>query len=118
MKYRIKQNELIEGEDYIIVSLPKNNKQTGRGGKNRIDYLLTFNCARMLAAREKGQKSRNITNYLIACEDKLRAIIATQQAVQRDLTRDELFDIAFKQRNLLIARQEESHSNHSGFKAL
>lgn len=71
IKDRIERYDLVENEDYAIL-LPKKGEQTGRGGHNKIDYVLTLDAAKELSMVEGNEKGKQARKYFIACEKKLK----------------------------------------------
>lgn len=71
IKDRIERYDLVENEDYAIL-LPKKGEQTGRGGHNKIDYILTLDAAKELSMVEGNEKGKQARKYFIACEKKLK----------------------------------------------
>lgn len=69
---RISEYEFIENQDYMIASQIREAK--GRGGHNRKDYHLTLDTAKELAMVERNEKGRQIRQYFIECEKKLRQL--------------------------------------------
>ncbi len=67
----INSNLFIEGEDYCL--LPQIGEQKNRGGHNKIDYALTLNTAKQVALMENTAKGKEIRQYFINCEQKLKA---------------------------------------------
>lgn len=71
IKDRIERYDLVENEDYVIL-LPQKGEQTGRGGHNKIDYVLTLDAAKELSMVEGNEKGKQARKYFIACEKKLK----------------------------------------------
>ena len=79
VKDRIEKYGFIEGEDFFKQTdfcSPNlaNKKNDGRGGHNKIDYLLTLDMAKELAMVENNEVGRNIRRYLIRVEKKAKEL--------------------------------------------
>lgn len=70
IKNRIEKYDLVENEDYVL--LDNFIKQTGRGGHNRIEYVLTIDAAKELSMVEGNEKGKMARRYFIACEKELQ----------------------------------------------
>lgn len=73
IKSQIKRAKLVEGEDYIRISLAQKGEQTGSGGHNRVDYLLTLDAAKHVALMSGTARGREVRRYFIAVEKSARA---------------------------------------------
>ncbi|MCK8494614.1 antA/AntB antirepressor family protein [Spirosoma sp. RP8] len=65
IKNRIRQYELIEGQDYISVS------QNSENGGRMIEYALTLDTAKELSMVERTPKGKQARQYFIDCEKRL-----------------------------------------------
>lgn len=79
VKDRIEKYGFIEGEDFFKQTdfcSPNlaSKKNDGRGGHNKIDYLLTLDMAKELAMVENNEVGRNIRRYLIRVEKKAKEL--------------------------------------------
>lgn len=72
IKAQIKRAKLVEGEDFALLAF--SGEQTGRGGHNRVDYLLTLEAAKHVALMSGTPKGRAYRAYLIRCERELVGI--------------------------------------------
>lgn len=69
IKDRIDRCDLIENVDYVLLT-PK-GEQTGRGGHNKIDYVLSVDASKELSMIEGNEKGKQARRYFIACEKEL-----------------------------------------------
>ncbi len=68
-KYQINGTKLVEGQDYVL--LPNIREQTeGRGGHNKIDYILPLSTAEHLCMVSKTDTAHEIRNQFIALRRK------------------------------------------------
>lgn len=56
----------MENEDYIL--LTKTGEQKGRGGHNKVDYILTLDMAKHIAMVQRTEIGMRVRNYFIECE--------------------------------------------------
>lgn len=75
---RITQAQLVEDVDFSL--LQKSMKQTGRGGHNRKDYVVTVDAAMHMAMLEQTQRGREVRQDLIDWKKKAKAMIRSQPA--------------------------------------
>jgi phage anti-repressor protein len=76
IKFRIEEYSFKEGLDFVKFDSP-NLSISKRGGDRRsIDYHLTLDMAKELAMIERNAQGRQIRQYFIACEKKLRQVVA------------------------------------------
>jgi phage anti-repressor protein len=73
IKSQLKRAKLVEGEDYIRILLTQKGEQTGSGGHNRADYLLTLDAAKHVALMSGTTRGREVRAYFISVEKKARA---------------------------------------------
>ena len=73
----------VENEDYCL--LHNLGKQNGRGGHNRKDYAITLNTAKQVALMENTKKGKEIRQYFIECEKKLKEQISIPQSFSEAL---------------------------------
>lgn len=74
IKFRIEEYSFKEGSDFVKFDSP-NLSISKRGGDRRsIDYHLTLDMAKELAMIERNPQGRQIRQYFIACEKKLRMV--------------------------------------------
>lgn len=69
-KAQVKRAKLIEGEDFVL--LTQKGEQTGSGGHNRVDYLLTLDAAKHVAMMAGTTRGREVRRYFIAVEKAAR----------------------------------------------
>ena len=72
IKERIQHCDLVENVDFL---LNKFVEQKGRGGHNRIDYILTITAAKELAMVEGTERGKLARRYFIVCEEKLKQLM-------------------------------------------
>lgn len=72
MKDRIERYGFIENQDYCL--LTEIGEQKGRGGHNKIEYILTVDVAKELSMVEGNEKGRQARRYFIECEKKIGMI--------------------------------------------
>jgi anti-repressor protein len=93
IKNRIKQYDFLENEDYASYweNSPKPcapmdsdclgnfpSKKRGRGGSNRVDYILTLDMAKELSMVENNEQGKQARRYFIRCE---RLILQANQSL-------------------------------------
>jgi len=61
---RVEEYEFVEGDDFFEAS----TESTGEVGRPEKDYLLAVDRAKLLAASERNEKGRQITQYLLKIE--------------------------------------------------
>lgn len=71
IKAQIKRAKLVEGEDFV--KLAQKGEQTGSGGHNRADYLLTLDAAKHVALMSGTARGREVRRYFIGVEKAARA---------------------------------------------
>lgn len=76
IKDRIKKYEFIENVDFVLLN--NFSEQTGQGGHNKIEYILTLDCAKELSMVEGNAKGKQARRYFIACEKRLKDIVEKQ----------------------------------------
>lgn len=81
-KAQIKRGGFVEGVDFAL--LTDSGERTGRGGHNRVDYLLTLNTAQHIALMSGTPAGRTYRAYLIRCE---RELIRLGAGAAQDLAR-------------------------------
>lgn len=59
----------IEGVDYVL--LTQTGEQKGRGGHNRVEYVLTLDMAKHIAMVQRTEIGMKVRNYFIECEKQL-----------------------------------------------
>ena len=75
IKYRIKQYDFIENQDYVI--LPQICGKIDRG-RPSVEYALTVNMAKELSMVEGNAKGKQARRYFIACEEKAILLLSNQ----------------------------------------
>lgn len=76
VKERLEAIDAVENEDYCL--LVKNGEQTGRGGSNKIDYILTMDTAKEMAMLERNDMGKMIRRYFIEAEKRYRELKITR----------------------------------------
>lgn len=89
IKYRIKQCQLIEGEDFIL--LPKSGEQTDevftknvenlKGGHNRKEYIVTLDAAKEIAMLEQNSQGKKVRQYFIQYEKRAKKELKKQAKI-------------------------------------
>ena len=59
-----------ENIDYVL--LTKTGEQRGRGGHNKVDYILTLEMAKHIAMLQRSEIGMTVRKYFIECEKKLK----------------------------------------------
>lgn len=72
VKAQIQRTRLKENRHFAL--LPQKGEQTGRGGHNRTDYILTLHGAMHVAMASNTDKAYEVRDYFIECEERLNAI--------------------------------------------
>ena len=83
IKRRIKQYDLIEGVDYVLLkneylgnqALTKSEK---RAFNISLDYSLTINCAKELAMIENNAQGKKVRHYFIQMEEERNKLLAAE----------------------------------------
>lgn len=70
IKDRIEKYGFLENQDYCL--LTELGEQKGRGGHNRVEYLLTVDAAKELAMVEGNEKGKQARRYFIEAEKRYR----------------------------------------------
>ena len=65
-KQQAERLNLYEGQDYALLTFP--GEQTGRGGHNRIDYIVSLDIAKHLCMISGGEMAGEIRDYFIRVE--------------------------------------------------
>lgn len=76
VKDRLEAIDAVENQDYCL--LVKNSEQTGRGGSNKIDYILTMDTAKEMAMLERNDMGKMIRRYFIEAEKRYRELKITR----------------------------------------
>ena len=73
----------VENSDYKVL-LAEKGEQTGRGGSNRKDHMLSLNMAENIAMVQRNKLGMLVRQYLLWAHEKLREItsVISQQQVQ------------------------------------
>lgn len=74
IKNRLETLGSIENEDYILVSLIPQNGGSRGGDRRSKDYFITLDTAKHIAMMEKNEVGKQVRNYFIQCEKKLKEI--------------------------------------------
>jgi anti-repressor protein len=91
---RITQAQLVEDVDFSL--LQKSMKQTGRGGHNRKDYVVTVDAAMHMSMLEQTQRGREIRQDLIDWKKKAKAMIKSQPTAINVRDHGQLAEIALQ----------------------
>lgn len=92
IKDRIDRYGFIENQDYCL--LTEIGEQKGRGGHNKIEYILTIDAAKELSMVEGNERGKQARRYFIECEKALQ-------------TGGFQVPSSFKEALLLAAKQQE-----------
>lgn len=82
LKSQVRRAGFVEGADFVL--LTDQGERTGRGGHNRVDYLLTLNAAQHIALMSGTPAGRAYRAHLIRCE---RELIRLGAGAAQDLAR-------------------------------
>lgn len=93
VKGRIEEVGAVENLDYCL--LTETGEQRGRGGSNRIDYILTLDMAKEMAMLERNDMGRMVRRYFIEAEKRYRdlKIVRARSKAERRLFTDILKEI-------------------------
>jgi phage anti-repressor protein len=75
--------QLVEGEDFICS--PNRGSKDGRGGHNRVDYILSLDAAKHIALMQCSVRGRKVRSYFIEVEKRARSMYRQAQAGHRPL---------------------------------
>ena len=76
IKRRIDDYEFIENQDFEVSLIFEQNSKGGRPSK---EYILTLDMAKELSMIERSEKGKLARQYFIACENKLKDVLSSQQ---------------------------------------
>lgn len=93
VKGRLDEVGAAENLDYCL--LTETGEQKGRGGSNRIDYLLTLDTAKEMAMLERNDMGKMVRRYFIEAEKRYRElkIIRARSKAERRLFTDILKEV-------------------------
>jgi phage anti-repressor protein len=74
MKAQIRRGGFVAGEDFAL--LTQKGEQTGRGGKNRVEYAVSLDMARHIALMSGTPRGREYRARLIEAEQELQRLKA------------------------------------------
>ena len=99
VKERLEAIGAVENTDFCL--LAQNGEQSGRGGYNRIDYILTMDTAKEMAMLERNDKGKMIRRYFIEAEKRYREmkIIRARSKAERRLFTDILKEVLPESQN-------------------
>lgn len=83
--FSIRINEYKFKENVDFFASQKIEAKNSRGGHNSKDFMLTLDMAKELAMIERNEKGRQIRQYFIACEKKLRQQIEALPSINQNL---------------------------------
>ena len=93
VKGRLDEVGAVENLDFCL--LTETGEQKGRGGSNRIDYLLTLDTAKEMAMLERSDMGKMVRRYFIETEKRYRElkIIRARSKAERRLFTDILKEV-------------------------
>lgn len=93
VKERLEAIGAVENLDYCL--LAKTGEQKGRGGANRIDYIVTLDTAKEMAMLERNDMGKMVRRYFIEAEKRYRElkIIRARAKAERRLFTDILKEV-------------------------
>ena len=98
----------VENEDYLLA---KTGEPLPSGTKYKTEYFITLDTAKHLAMMEKNDKGKEVRDYFIECEKKLREVSQPQPAQPIGEVEDKLRAIAFAlDRSSLSDVAKEKHA--------
>lgn len=114
-KYQCEKLKFVEGKDYILLS--DFQKQTGRGGHNKIDYITSLYNGKHLCMISQGDMAYRIRDYFIKVEKEWnnpdsvinRAIEMSPSKVINRMSRDIVMAKALQISNEIMKEQEAKH---------
>lgn len=75
IKDRIEKYELIENQDYVRST---NLSSEGRGGQNKVEYVLSIDAAKELSMVEGNERGKQARRYFIECERMAKEVVQHQ----------------------------------------
>lgn len=106
IKDRIERYGFIENQDYCL--LTEMGEQKGRGGHNKIEYILTVDAAKELSMVEGNEKGKQARRYFIEAEKAFRQVVASRPAIPQTLS--EALRLAADQAEQIEVQQKQLES--------
>lgn len=103
IKDRIERYGFIENQDYCL--LTEIGEQKGRGGHNKIEYILTVDAAKELSMVEGNDKGKQARRYFIEAEKAFRQVLSQRPAIPQ--TFSEALRLAASQAEQIEQQQKQ-----------
>lgn len=98
IKSRIDKYDLVENVDFVRLTNLSSESQ-GRGGLNRVEYVLSVDAAKELSMVEGNEKGKQARRYFIACEKAVASNVHVLPHIQ-DLTQAKILAAEFNMKAL------------------
>lgn len=103
IKDRIERYGFIENQDYCL--LTEIGEQKGRGGHNKIEYILTVDAAKELSMVEGNDKGKQARRYFIEAEKAFRQVLSQRPTIPQ--TFSEALRLAASQAEQIEQQQKQ-----------
>lgn len=91
----------------MLALLGEQNKETGRGGNNKIEYVLTIDAAKEISMMSQSERGKQARLYFIECEKKLKEKDTPSYQIDDRIKRAECWIGEEKERQRLAIENKE-----------